>query len=293
MPVKMLMTACGSASDMIAVHGVDKDRFGDFRHYTVPAEALRAFRATANGALVGERIAARYGWRTGHNVSIAELGGIAFVVSGIFTTHGTAEDYTILTGRRFVQEAVNEQGISNYVLVSPRPGADLDGLAAAIDALPLTVQTETKAEQAHLAVALDQLRDLARAGRYVVGLVAMVILIAMGNAFSMMTRERTREFAVLRTLGFGKAAILGLVLGEGCLLAFGGGLAGCAAVQVLTSLGLVKTISSCSVTISLTAGPAVWAAATGAVTLAGGLGCLLPAWTCSRLPIVGALRRGD
>ena len=291
--MKLLMTACGSASDMIAIYGVDKNLFTQFRAYRVRPDALAAFRADASGVLAGERIAARYGWKPGDHVTLEELGGVSFTVSGVFTTHGTPDDFIILAGRRFIQEATDSQGISNHILVKLKPGSDPQQVARAIDALPMTIDTVTQPEEAHLAVALDQLVDLARVGKIVIAVIIAVILIAMGNAFSMVTRERSHEFAVLRTLGYSRPAILFLVLGEGLLLALVGGALGCAAVQTLIWLDVVKTVSACDFTVSLVAGPTVWASGVGAVALAGALGCLAPAWSVSRLNVVQSLRRED
>jgi len=293
MPVKLLMTPCGSASDMIAMHGVDKQTFVVFRSYEVSEGEINAFRKDTSGALVGVRLAARYGWKRGDRITVEELGGVSFTVNGIFSTHGTADDFIIVAGRRFVQEATDAQGISNHVLVKPVPGGDVDEIGGAIDALPLTIETTTQPEQAHLAVALDQLADLAQVSKYVIAIIIVVILIAMGNAFSMVTHERSHEFAVLRTLGFSKGGVLFLVLGEAGVLALVGGVGGCVLVQGLIALDLIKTVSSCAFTVSFVAGPIVWLAGIGGVALAGLAGCLAPAWSVSRLNIVQALRRDD
>ena len=75
MPIKLLMTSCQSASDIIAMHGIDKDIFQKFRDYTVSADAVSAFRGDKSGALVGNMIADRYGWKVGQNVVLTELDG--------------------------------------------------------------------------------------------------------------------------------------------------------------------------------------------------------------------------
>ncbi len=293
MSVKLLMTACGSSSDMIAMHGIDKQKFITFRNYTMGADDLTRFRKRRNGGLVGARLAARYGWKRGDNVTLEELGNVSFVVSGIFTTHGSPDDFIIFAGRRFIQEATDEQGIGNHIIVKLNEGADPDQTSKTIDELPMTIDTLTQPEEAHLAVALDQLSDLAKISKLVIAVIIMVILIAMGNAFSMVTRERSHEFAVFRTLGYSKGSVLILVLGEGIILSLAGGILGCTIVQTLINLNLVKTVASCSFTISLVAGPTVWLKSLSAVMAAGVLGCLLPALSVSRLNIVKALRRED
>ncbi len=293
MPVKLLMTTCESASDIIALHGVDKEKFLVFREYTVDDAALAEFRTVKDGALVGHRIAARYGWKRGQNVTLPQLKGVSFKVCGIFTTHGTADDFIVLVGRTYLQEVDDAQGISNMVLVKLDKGANADAVKTKIDGLPLTVSTDTQPEKAHLSTALDQLQDLVNVSKIVIGVIIFVILIAMGNAIAMTTRERTREFGILRTLGYGKSAILALVVGEGVLQTLAGGIAGCLVVEALLLADIVRSVSTCGLTVAFVSGPAVWFVGVGVIVLAGLAGSIMPALRAARLDIVSAIRRQD
>jgi putative ABC transport system permease protein len=293
MPVRLKMTPCMAMTDTVAVHGVDKERFLDFRSYQVDPAALEAFRGDAAGALVGEKLAARYGWRPGEHIVLDQLDNLRLNIHGLFSANGSAEDYIILAGRKYLQEAEEAQGVSNHVLVKLKAGVDPDAAAQAISELPLTTPTTAQPERAMLAATLDQLSDLVSASRIVIVVVLAVILIAMGNAISMATRDRTREFGILRTLGYSKAAIVGLVLGEALLQALVGGLVGCAIVQFLVSGNYLKTVSTCGMCINLTVGLLPWVAGVGAIMLAGALGALMPALNAARLDVVDAIRRED
>ena len=289
MPIKLLMTSCQSASDIIAMHGVDKDIFQRFREYDVSKAAVEAFRGDKSGTLVGNMIARRYGWKVGQNVVLKELDGISFNISGIFTTDGSADDFLILAGRRFQQEAVKEQGVSNRVMIRLKPGFDADAVTSAIDALPIPVKTVTQREETFMSASIDQLRDMVTISRIVIVVIIAVILIAMGNAISMTTLERTREFGILRTLGFRRGAILSMGISEGTVQALLGAVIGCAIVQGVISANLLKAVSTCGITITLSAGYSVWLVGIGIICLGGLLGSLTPAWRASRLEIVTAI----
>ncbi len=56
--------------------------------------------------------------------------------------------------------------------------------------------------------------------------VVFTILLVSANTMAMSIRERTREVAVLKTLGFTRNSILGLFVGEAVSLALVGGLIG-------------------------------------------------------------------
>lgn len=290
MPVRLKMTSCQSSSDVIAIHGVDKDLLPVFRKLGIDPSQMEAFKADAAGALVGERIAARYGWKLGQNVTLTEMDGVSFNVRGIFNRRGSADDFLIFTGRRFLQELDNAQGISNYVLVKSKPDTDQAALCKAIEVLPLTMTPAAQPEHSQLMTILDQMYDLVRLSRGVITVIIFVVLIAVGNAISMSTRDRSREFGIMRTLGFGRQSIMFMVLGEGFLQGVYGALLGCLVVQVLASAHLVRTVSTCSVTLDFIVGIEAWVKVVVMVAAAAVLGSILPAWNASRLDIVAALR---
>jgi putative ABC transport system permease protein len=285
-----MMTSCQSSSDVIAIHGVDKDRLLVFRRLRVDPAPFAAFCADTSGALVGEKIARRYGWKLGQNVTLAELQGVSFNVRGIVPTRGAVDDFLIYVGRRFLQEAAGEQGVSHYVLVKPKPGLEVRDVCRAIDDLPLTVQVQSLPEEAVVTTVLDQLNDLVRLSRAVILIIVLVVLIAVGNAISMATRDRLREFGVLRTLGFPRRAVAVLVLGEGVLLGAIGAALGCLVVQGLSAAHLVRSVSTCALTVDFGCGAREWAATLALVVAAAALGSLAPAWAAARTDLVAALR---
>lgn len=293
MPVRLKMTPCMSMTDTVAIHGIDKEKLLDFRPLKIDRAALQAFQADTSGALVGEKIAARYGWKVGDHITLDRLEGFRFNIHAIFAAQGSADDFLIYVGRKYLQEAEDKQGMSHHALVKLKPGADPDDAGQAIAALPLTIQTSAQPERAMLAAVLDQLADLVAAGRLVILIVLAVILIAMGNAVAMATRDRTPEFGILRTLGYRRGMILGMVLTEGLMQAVLGAVLGCAIVQVLISGGLLKDVSTCGISLSLTVGPNAWIAGIGAIVVAALLGSLMPAWNASRVDVVEAIRRED
>src|SRR5262249_41854069 len=58
------------------------------------------------------------------------------------------------------------------------------------------------------------------------GAVVFAILLVSANTMAMSIRERTREVAVLKTLGFTRGTVLGLFVGEAVILAVVGGVLG-------------------------------------------------------------------
>lgn len=295
MPVKLLMTACGSTTDVMAMHGVDKEKFTAFYDYDISPKVLADFRADKFAAIAERKIAERFGWKVGNQISLKELNNVSFKLVGTFECNSASQDNIIIGDRRFLQEAVDQQGISNHVLVKLKPGSDPNAVSKAIDALPLTVDTLTQPEQVFLLAAIEQLDDLMRVSRVVISIIMLVMLVAIGNAISMAARERYAEMGVLRTLGFSKTAIMLLIIGEGVLYTLTGGVIGAVIVQILIITGVADTIPTwgTSLSIAMTANFYTWSLTVGMVVVAGIAGSIVPAWQAARINICTAIRKSE
>jgi putative ABC transport system permease protein len=110
---------------------------------------------------------------------------------------------------------------------------------------------------------------------------SMVLLIA--NAISLNVRERTREMAVLKVLGFQPWQLLVMVLGEALLLGAGSGLlAGCLIYYIANTLaGGIVLPGSEPFPVPWMA--LVWGASVGGATAL--IGSILPAWTAGTVKV--------
>ena len=98
-----------------------------------------------------------------------------------------------------------------------------------------TSPTRTAAERAFLDAAVSSLAGLveftALLGYGALGLVAL----GVGNSLSMSIRDRTREMAILKTVGFRRPQILRLLLVEAVVCGLAGGLLGAGAAWAVIS----------------------------------------------------------
>jgi ABC-type transport system, involved in lipoprotein release, permease component len=122
--------------------------------------------------------------------------------------------------------------------------------------------------------------------------VTFTVLLVSGNTMAMSVRERVREVGVLKTLGFTREAVLGMILGEAILLALIGGAIGLGIAAGLCSIvrkapGFIGQIKTLSIH------PPVALACLGVAATIGLVSSLVPAWNASRTPIVEALRTSD
>jgi len=117
--------------------------------------------------------------------------------------------------------------------------------------------------------------------------VLFTLLLVTGSAMATAVRERIPEFGVLKTLGFGDGAVLGLVLAESVLIALVGGGLGIGMAKLFT-LGGDPTGGMLPF---FYLGPDSMALGLALALIVGLAAGAIPALTAMRLRIVDALRR--
>ena len=293
-PTLFLLSACSRATDLVAVHGIEPEKFRRFRKIDIPEEQYRAFSQERGAAIVGEKVARTYGWRIGQAVTLQKLGDISFTVRGIFRAPGSSLENAILVDLDYLQFATNQTGKMTLLLVKVSDPARAGAVAERVDALfsSSASPTKTTPERSFIASAISGVTGIVEFSRWL-GYVALgIILVGVGNSLAMTIRDRTREFAILKTLGFRRPQVLRLVIFEAVLSsllggALGAGLAWLAVNRSNLSLSVEGFTIAPHVTLEL---------ALLAVALAGVLGtvaAVLPAINASRLKIVQALREVD
>jgi putative ABC transport system permease protein len=118
--------------------------------------------------------------------------------------------------------------------------------------------------------------------------VVFATLLVSANTMAMSIRERTREVAVLKTLGFTKRGVLGLFVSEAVALSLGGGLLG-VGLGWLMVYGLTHSPQFFSFfPMKVTLG--IWVTAMFTSGLVGLLSSAVPSYTASQVNIVDGLR---
>jgi len=126
-------------------------------------------------------------------------------------------------------------------------------------------------------------------------MMALAAVFSIANTMFAAVAGRSREIAMLRTIGFSKGQILlGFVVESVFLSIIGGGVGLLACEAYLRLAGNTKdmfganTFTTLAFKIELT--PMIIGVAIGSVTLVGALGALVPAFRASRVHVITALR---
>jgi putative ABC transport system permease protein len=273
---------------------VPEDWLRMYPEFVVSEAHLKAFLADRQGAIIGEKLAARFGWKVGDRVPLQApiFGGGTweFNIRGIY--HGTRDsddesqfwlrhDYLYEKGPEFWK------GIVGWYVVRVADPDRAVSVAKAIDSefANSASETRTQTESAFAASFVKQMGNIEFLILAIGSIVFFTLLLVTGNTMAIAVRERTNELAVLKAIGYTDRFVLGLVLAESLIIAAAGGLLG-----LWLASGLVQQDITQGILLLYLPAPAL--ALGVAIALATGmLAGLLPAIGAMRLSVVTALRR--
>jgi putative ABC transport system permease protein len=282
-------------SNFFARLAVDADTIFDiYNEWTMPEEQKTAFKTRKTAAAVGSRIARQYNLKIGQTITI--VGDIYPVTLELYIAaifEGPAASDMLVFHTDYLSDLLPKDDpardvVGSYIVLTnsaanaPRIAREIDDFMAKNTSVP----TRTESEQEFARSFLSILGNIQLFLVAICAAVTFTIMLVSANAVAMAVRERTREVAILRTLGFRRVEILQLVLGESVATAFVGGLLGIAIGFLIT-----KVVESIAAFLGL---PTLqWQSAlvvlAAAVTV-GFVAALVPALVAARKNIVESLR---
>lgn len=292
-PVRIVVSNCRASLDVVTFRGAPPEELE--RLFRGPIRlrqgSLDEWRNRGDAALVGSALADRRGVRVGDRFSAA---GITVTVAGILASDEPQERNALFVPLPFLQESLERGGTGGIVTqftVEISDPARIEEVAAAIDRefLRDAFPTSTKPETAFAASAAKDIVQLAGFARWL-GLAALVALFGLvANAVALALQERSREIAILQTLGFRPASVAALVVVEGALLGLLGGALGTGLAWIVLATGRFA-IATEGIQIEFATGLPVVAIGIGASVLVGGLASLVPSILAASRPITASLR---
>lgn len=279
------------SNNFFAQFGTDPDEFFKvYKDWQIAPDELAAWQHDRAGAIVDEALAKKFGWKVGQRVVIT---GTIFPVNlelnirGLFKAPQPTQ--SVYYNEKYVEESVSYlKGVEGFYTILADSPESVTKIPTEIDDMfrnsPQPTKTETeKAFQLGFVAMMGNVKAFILS---ICGAVVFAILLVSANTMAMSIRERTREIAVLKTLGFARSTILSLFVGEAVILALAGGLMGAAGAYVL-GMGAAK-IGGFAGALQVNGWTMVVALAVAAMM--GFFSSFLPSYNASRLGIVDGLR---
>jgi len=267
-----------------------------FPEFVVPDDQWNDFVADREGAIVGENLAERFHWKVGDRIPIKGTifpGTWEFNIRGIYKGSRPQDDTTQFWFRyKYLEERENTywKGLIGWYIVRIDNPDNATRVAGAIDDTFANSpwETKTETEKAFAAGFAKQAGNIEFLLVSIGSVVFFTLLLVTGNTMAIAVRERMRELAVLKAVGFSDSFVLSLVLGESLLLAAIGGGLGLALCKLVTPL-LAKLLVGLLPYFYLA--PIAIVSGLLVTLIVGTAAGILPAWSAMRLRVVDALRR--
>jgi putative ABC transport system permease protein len=285
----------GDGKRFFAAFAVDPKSYLEmYPEIVVPEDQKKAFLAERSSAVVGIRLKEVFGWQLGQNITLQGNiypGDWTFTIRGFYSvTDPVINDDMMMFHHAYLEEKTGRPGQAGWYILKIDNPDTAASIAKTIDDQfrNSSAATKTATEQAFNASFATMWGNISLLMGTIGLAVVFAILLVTANAMMMSARERTREVAVLKTVGFTDRALFTLVMVEAGFIAVTGAVIGLGGAKLLYKLsnfnagGFLPGFDVAPRTLAVGAGVTIL------LMLASGL---VPAMRAARLPVIQALRQ--
>jgi putative ABC transport system permease protein len=281
---------------------VDADTyFGVYDEMSVPPEQLDTWKHDKQGAIIGDVLAKKLGWKVGdkiHLVSGIYPGEWAFTVDSIYTTTARSVDRsTLLFHWDYLNDALpaRRKDTVGWIVSRVDDAGHSADVGVALDRAfdDREIQTRSQDERSFNTSFLGMFSAVLKAVDIVSAVILVIMTLILGNTIAMGVRERTGEYGVLRAIGFLPGHVALWVVAESVVLGAAGGVIGIALAWPLVNLIVGRYIEENLGNLFpyFRLMPENMVVGLVLAAILGGAAAVIPAWRASQLRVVDAVRR--
>ncbi|NWG12536.1 MAG: FtsX-like permease family protein, partial [Acidobacteria bacterium] len=288
--------------NFFAQFAVNPDQlFAVYADIRLPEDQKQAFIQDRTGAIAGENLAERFGWKVGDRI---HLQGVLFdfdpelTLRGIYSG-GSDEATTLYFHWDYFNEGMKqvfgpEVDFTGFYVIRAKLADLVPSIAERIDEQfrNTSAPTKTESERAFVLGFLNMMGNIRFLITSISSVVIFTIILVAANTMAMSIRERVREIGILKALGFRRLQVLSLLMGESVLLATGG-----AALGVLAARFLYSSVNVGQVTGGMFqrfyVTPSTTALCLSIGLFVGIVSAGIPAWQAARRRVIDAIREVD
>ncbi len=269
--------------------------FDVFTEAEISPQERDAFIKEKSACVVGIKTMERFGWKLGDKITLrGTIWGCdpELIIRGVYRKG--IDETNLFFHHDYFDELMGELGLVGTFWIRAARAEDIPVLIERIDADFRNTDAETKTETERA----FQLSFLSMFGniKLLIGSICTVVVFTMilvtASTMSMAIRERSRELAVLKALGFRLREVIALMAAESFGLALAGGLLGCGGAWALFSRVDIYTLTQ-GFFIKFEVTPHILAGGLVISLVLGLAACVGPALTTARTSIVTGLKELD
>lgn len=286
----------GSRDVSAALTGIDPLRHARVSNIEkdMIAGRLEDLRSTANGIIIGDGLAWKLGAQLGDTITVVSPAGVtlSMKIVGLFRTGiqtvDQASGFTLLKVNQVLQ---NRPNVINQILLRLEDVRQAEPLARQIEAR-FGDRTESWEEQNRNILTVFVIQNAIMYS--VVGAILLVAAFGIYNIISTVVFEKTRDIAILKSLGFTEGDIQRLFLVQGIIAGILGAIVGCLLgalmVEALAQVRFGTETPAGNDRFILARDWRVYVAASLFAVAAAGIAAVIPARRASRLDPVQVVR---
>lgn len=269
--------------------------FTFFPNWQLPEDAKKQFMREKVAALAARGTANKYGWKVGDRIHVSSPNyfglGVDLILRGIYDSDQEQEQSYLVFHWDYLNDVLGSPNVTGQFWILANSTDVMPSLMKNVDAQfqNETIQTRTQTVKQFVVNFISWLGNVKLILVSVSGAVVFAVLLILANTMAMSIRERTREVAVLKTLGFTRQTILRLYVSEAVTVALTGGVLGCLlAVALVTAMTKAPGMGFFFLGMKVTF--TTFLLALVVAGMVGLLSAIIPAYHAAKVDIVEGLR---
>ncbi len=258
-------------------------------------DGYEKFTATKDACVLGKITADKYGLKVGDQLTLDSTvypGSLSFHIAGIYS--GTPDDRNMLFRQDYLDESIGEPGYVGMWWLKVKSADDMVSVIKAINAAFQNTSAEVRAEsernfQLGFISMLGNIKTLIAS---ISTVVVFTLVLVTASTMSMAVRERFRELAILKALGFRRRELFAFILAESFSLAAIGAVAGIGGAYCLYTFGDIGKMTA-GIFVSFEVTPHIMGFAALVAALLGIISAVAPSLSVTRMSVVNGLKTLD
>ncbi len=269
--------------------------FKIFVEGVVDPQELDAFIKEKTACVVGIKTMERFGWKIGDRITLkGAIWGCdpELVIRAVYREG--IDETNLMFHHDYFDDLLGQQNLVGTFWIKVSGADQVQSVIDRIDAMfrNTDAETKTESERAFQLGFISMFGNIKMLISSICTVVVFTMILVTASTMSMAIRERMREIAVLKAIGFNRYHVFGLILAESFGLTMVGGLIGCGGARLLfDNIDIYKATQGFFIKFEVSAhilsGGLLLAALLGVVS------CLVPAVATARMTVVAGLKELD
>jgi len=266
-----------------------------FGEAKMPAEQYAAFEADQTACVVGKLTADKYKLKIGDRLPLESTiypCSIDLKIAGIY--EGTIDDRNVLFHHKYLDDAAGTDGLVGLWWIKVRSIEDMPRVVTAINRAFANTADEVRAEteRAFQLSFVSMWGNIRLFIHSICSVVVFTLMLVTASTMSMAIRERFRELAILKAVGYRRRELFVFILAESFGLAAAGGLLGIGgAALAFAHVPISKLTQGVLLTFEVT--PRIVGVAALVAAMLGIVASIAPALSVARTSVVDGLKTLD